>query len=115
MKAGLIFAVASLMVIALVGALLALVFRTAADHRAILTSAGVAWVVQLLAFATARMAPRNRALQAWGLGAALRFSVLLAYALLALRPLELPATAALISLAAFFFVSTLIETRLLSV
>ena len=115
MRGGFVFAVASLAVIALVGALLALVFRTAADHRAILTSAGVAWVVQLLAFATARTAPRNRVMQAWVLGAVLRFSVLLAYALLALRPLGLPATAALISLAAFFFVSTLLETRLLSV
>lgn len=115
MRAGLIFALASLTAIAVGGALLALVFRTPDDHRAILTSAGVAWVVQLLAFAVARMAPRERAIQAWGLGAALRFAVLLAYALLALRPLELPATAALISLAAFFFVSTLIETRLLPV
>ena len=111
MRGGLVFAVASLAAIALVGALLALVFRTAADHRAILTSAGLAWVVQLLAFGMARMASRERAIQAWGLGAALRFSVLLAYALVALRPLELPATSALISLAAFFFVSTLIETR----
>ena len=112
MKGGLVFAAASLAAIALVGALLALVFRTAADHRAILTSAGVACVVELLASSVVRVAPRGRAMQAGGLGALLRFSVLLAYALLALRPLELPATAALISLAAFFFVSTLLETRL---
>ncbi len=50
---------------------------------------------------------------AWGLGALLRLIVLVAYAFVADRVLGIPLAPALLSLAAFFFVTTLIESLLL--
>ncbi|HET7583705.1 MAG TPA: hypothetical protein VFK13_02300 [Gemmatimonadaceae bacterium] len=82
--------------------------------RAIWLSAAVAFVVQLFTFATARLAWRTNVWAAWGLGAMLRFLVLVVYGVLAMKVLGLPLSVALLSLAAFFFVSTLIEPLLLT-
>jgi len=49
----------------------------------------------------------------WGMGMLIRFIVLAIYAFLGARVLGLPIAAALVSLAAFFFVSTLLEPVLL--
>jgi hypothetical protein len=49
----------------------------------------------------------------WGMGMLIRFIVLAIYAFLSSRVLGLPVAAALVSLAAFFFVSTLLEPVLL--
>jgi hypothetical protein len=50
---------------------------------------------------------------AWGLGMLLRFVVLVLYAFLVVKALALPAEAALLSLVAFFFLTTLVEPMLL--
>ncbi|MGI8548716.1 MAG: hypothetical protein ACR2M1_15535 [Gemmatimonadaceae bacterium] len=59
------------------------------------------------------MLPRANWLTGWGLGALLRLIVLVAYAFVADRVLGIPLAPALVSLAAFFFVTTLIESLLL--
>jgi hypothetical protein len=107
-----LFAVLSGAVIALLAWLLGFAFGTPADHRAIRVSAAVAYVVQLFTFAIARYAT-GKVMVGWGIGMLLRFVVLVAYGFLILKPYGLPATAAMISLAVFLFLSTLIEPVLL--
>ena len=100
--------------IAVAGVLLALVFRSPADRQALLVSALVALAVQLLTFVLVRLAAREQLMKAWGAAAVVRFATLLVYALVVVRLAGLPAAPALLGLATFFFISTLIETRLLS-
>lgn len=99
-------------VTAVAAGLLLLVFRGPGGARAVVTSAVIALVVQALSFVAARAAPPGRVLAVWVGGAAARLVTLVLYALVALRPLGLPAPAALLSLAVFFFVTTLAESRL---
>lgn len=101
--------------IATIGALFAVAFPAAADRRAILFSGVIALVVQIATFLFVRRAAPRRVIAVWGLGAVVRFTVLIVYALVLLRPWGLPPTSALLSLATFFFVTTLIESRLLTV
>ena len=75
----------------------------------------VAVAVQLLGFAVLRMTARQNRIAAWGLGALLRFLVLGVYALVLVKALGLAGEPALVSLAAFFFLSTLVEPLLLNV
>jgi hypothetical protein len=96
----------------LAAGVLLLVFRGPGGRAAVFTSAGVALVVQALSFLAARAAAPGRILAVWVGGAAARMVTLVLYALVALRPLGLPATPALLSLATFFFVTTLAESRL---
>ena len=110
-----IFAAAALAAIALAGGALALVFRSPGSGRAIAISAALAWGVQLFTYAVLRLAGRSKVMAAWGLGAVMRLALLLLYALLGIKVLALPAAPALLSLATFLFISTLIESRLLSV
>ncbi|MEP6690025.1 MAG: hypothetical protein ABJD07_02650 [Gemmatimonadaceae bacterium] len=114
MRATLIFAVVVLAIAAALGAILAVPFATPDDRRAIVVSGAVAVVVQVVAFAIARRAFRAAALSGWLIGAAIRFVTLLVYGLVVLKPLLLPAPAALISLVLIFFVSTLIEPKMLT-
>jgi hypothetical protein len=97
---------------AVAAAVLLAVFREPGGRRAVLTSAAVALVVQALSFLAARAAAPGRVLAVWVGGAAARMVTLVLYALVALRPLGLPAAPALLSLATFFFVTTLAESRL---
>ena len=108
-----IFAALSLVLIAVAGWLLTLAFPTAGDRHAIVVSAIVAYVVQLVSFAIARAWSASNVVAGWGMGMLIRFLVLAIYALLSARVLGLPVAAALVSLAAFFFISTLIEPVLL--
>lgn len=113
MKRTAIFALVALAVIALVGWMLTYAFTTAADAHAIMVSAAVAFVGQLVAFAVARRWVATNVAAGWGLGMLLRFFVLAIYALVGVKVLGLPVTSALVSLACFFFVSTLAEPVLL--
>ena len=115
MKGLLAFLVASTAIIAGAGAVLALVYETAAERHAIFVSAIVAAVVQLFAFAAVRLAPRDNVIAGWGLGALARMLALGVYALVLVEALGLASGAALISLATFFFLTTLIEPLLLKV
>ena len=110
-----IFAAVALLAIAFAGGLLALVFRAPGSGRAIAISAALAWGVQLVSYAIVRLAGPSKVMAAWGLGAILRLGMLLLYAFIGVRALALPAAPALLSLATFLFLSTVIESRLLSV
>ncbi len=114
MKATLWFGTSVVLTVLLCGALLAVLFSSAAERKAIETSAVVAVVVQLFAFSIARSVGSARFLAGWVLGIALRFVTLVAYAIVAVKGLGMPAPAALISLATFLFISTLIEPKLLT-
>lgn len=106
-------AVVTIGVVAVVGALLTLVFRGPDDRTAILVSAVVAVVVQLAAFAVSRAAGKVNVSARMGAGAMIRLFSLIAYALVVIYVAKLPASPALVSLALFFFLSTLSETLLI--
>ena len=113
MKKLAIFAIASAALVAVAAWVLTIAFPTALDRHAIVVSAGIAYVVQLLSFVIARAWAKTNVVAGWGLGMLLRFAVLALYALVFAKALGLPLTSALVSLAAFFFVSTLLEPVLL--
>ena len=113
MKKLAIFAIVSLVAIAVVAWVSMFAFPTAADRHAIIVSAEIAYVVQLCTFIIARYFAKTNVMAGWGLGMLLRFGVLAIYALIFVKVLGLSLTAALVSLAAFFFVSTLLEPVLL--
>lgn len=104
-----VFAVMSAVVIAAVAWALGLRFAAPAEHRAIVISAGVAYVVQLFTFAMVRRAAMSAVVVRWQIGVLLRFVILVAYGLVLVKPFGLPVAAAMISLALFFFLSTLLE------
>jgi hypothetical protein len=99
-------------VVLVVGAALAFIFRGPNDLTAIWISGLVAVTVQLAAFSLSHIAGKGNLMARMGTGALLRLFTLVAYALIVVFVLKLPAVAALVSLAAFFFLSTLIEPLL---
>lgn len=100
--------------VVLVGAvLLGFVFRGVGDGTAIWISAAVAFGVQLLAVALGRAAGRVSLAARMGTGAIVRFLGLVIYAVIAGLGFRLPLVAALISLAGFLFVSSLLEPLLI--
>ena len=104
-----LYAATTIALICAVGWLLTLAFPGPGDAAAVRLSAAVAIVVQLAAFAvTNAIVPRNL-IAGWGVGSLLRFLSLVIYALLAVKVLGLAPVAALVSLATFLFLSTLIE------
>jgi hypothetical protein len=107
------YLVATIAVILVAGFLLSLAFRGPGDVGAIGISGALALGVQLAAFALGRAAGTNNLTARMGAGAILRLLTLIVYALLAAKVFMLPLVAALISLAAFFFLSTLIEPLLI--
>ena len=115
MRATALFAAACAVTIAALGGVFALFYRGAADRHAVLVSAAVALVVQIVAFAAVRAAGQRRLLTAWGAAGGLRLLTLIVYGLGAVRTFGLPAEPALLSLATFLFVTTLVETRLISI
>ena len=70
-------------------------------------------MVQLVAFAAARHTSGTNPFAGWGVGMLLRFAALAIYGLVVVKAYALPSAAALLSLATFFFVSTLVEPPLL--
>lgn len=110
----LIYAAVTLLVIALAAWVFTLVFGGAAERRAVLISAAVAFVIQLPAFALARRTVGENIFAGWGAGVLLRFVALALYAFLVVERMALPSAPALLSLATFFFLSTLVEPLLLT-
>ena len=108
-----IFAAVSVPIIAVLAWVMTLVWGGAPARHAIVVSAVLAFVVQIFAFAAARLAPPDQAMAGWGIGVLLRLVVLMGYALAAPRALSVPAAPALVSLVAFFFVTSLVEPLLL--
>ncbi len=105
----LLFAVVSGAVIGLAGVLFGLAYSSDAGRLAIVASAVLAWVAQGMAFTIAWRLRTWNVMAAWTLGMLLRLVVLMLYGLLGVRALSLPPEAALVSMAVFFFLSTLIE------
>jgi hypothetical protein len=106
---------AALIVIATI--ILRAVFRTVEQHHAMLISAGLAFAVQLGSYAFLRPARAGKGapgelLVRWGIGALMRFAVLVLYAPLA-RIMFLSLEAALVSLVTFFFLTMMAEPLLL--
>lgn len=91
-------------------------FRTVEEHEAMLVSAGLAFAVQLGAYALLRPGrrgePTGELFIRWALGAGLRLMVLVLYAPLA-RILNISLEAALVSLVTFFFLTMMAEPLLL--
>lgn len=86
--------------------------RDAVD--AVVTSAGVAFTVQMLTFGVVRgLAPANM-MAGWGAGMLVRFGTLALHGFFGARLLGHPPGAALVSLAAFFFLTTLVEPLFLA-
>ena len=82
--------------------------------RAVVTSAGVAFTVQLLTFGIAKaIAPMN-VMAGWAGGAIVRLVVLALHGLFGTALLGLPLDASLISLATFFFLTMLMEPYFLA-
>ena len=77
--------------------------------RAVWTSAVVALVVQVSAFAIATAMQPTNVMAGWGAGMLLRFASLAMYGLLVVKAMGLVLGPALLSLAGFFFVTTLLE------
>lgn len=114
-----LFALASGALIGASGALLSMFFTGPDERKALLLSAGLAFAVQLGTFALVRPAAAKDGvpgdlLMRWGLGAVIRLLTLLFYGLVATRIMGLPASAALVSLATFFFVTMIAEPLLLN-
>jgi heme/copper-type cytochrome/quinol oxidase subunit 4 len=110
-----LYALACVLAIGLAGAVFAVIYDAPAERQAVLLSAVVALVVQLIAFAFARLlADRGNAIAGWAAGAAVCFTALISFGFVS-RALGVPQNAALLSLATFFFLTELIEPPLLSV
>jgi hypothetical protein len=111
-----LFAGVALAIVVVAGLALTRVWPSAEAAHAIRVSAAVALVVQLFAFGIVRLARGSQnTIAAWGLGALLRAVVLGLYALVLVKSLGLVGTPAVVSLALFFFLSTLVEPLLLNV
>ena len=109
-----LYALACVLAIGLSGAVFAAVYDAPAERRAVLLSAVVALVVQLIAFAIARLlAERGNAIAGWALGAFVCFTALIVYGFVS-RAFGVPQNSALLSLATFFFLSVLMDTTLIS-
>ena len=96
------------------GVMLAIPFSSTPDRGAIRSSALVAVIAQVFAFAIARAFGTKSFLAGWVVGVVLRFATLVVYGIVAVRVLAMPAPAALISLVTFLFLSTLAETKFLA-
>ena len=108
-----LFAALSFVLIALAAWVMTFMYESPDAARAVWMSAAVAFSVQVIAFAIVKLSAKTNVMAGWGVGAILRFLVLGVYALVFVKALGLPSGAALISLVAFFFLSTLIEPLLL--
>jgi hypothetical protein len=112
-----VYGLCCVLVIGLASGVFVALYGSTADRWAILVSALLALVVQLLAYVLARLVAQSQGgnlIAGWGLGAVICMLVLVVYGFVC-RPLGLPPSAALLSLATFFFLTELIEAPLLTI
>ncbi len=114
-RAVMLYLLVAVLVTAAAGWVLLLIYPGAGEQRAIITSAVVALVIQLVAFILLQLFKGKNVMAGWGLGALLRFGGLGLYAMLATPALGLDMNSALVSLACFLFLSMLIEPLLVNV
>ena len=108
MKAFVLYAAACVIVVALLGAI-AWSFLDERGRSAMVTSAGLAVAVQLVAFGVARGLRSRNVMLGWGVGSVLRLVVLVVYALVAAKMTQVALTPALVSFVGFLFATTVIE------
>src|SRR3990170_8977317 len=113
-----LFALISLAIIFHAWLLLRLVFTADARQQALLVSAGLAFAVQVGAFALLTSGGKDKALPGelmirWGMGAVIRLVVLVMLGVLA-QALRLPLDAALVGLATYFFLTMMAEPLILN-
>jgi hypothetical protein len=109
-----LYALATIGIVALLAWLFGLHYVSPADRHAIRISAAIAVALQLCAFAIARAMGKRNVIAGWGIGAVLCMAAVILFGFAA-RGLGLPQEAALFSLATFLFVTELIEPPLLRV
>ena len=102
------YAATSVLIIALISAVCALFLGTGA-MRSVTTSGVVALGIQIVAFLVARSFRARNLLLGWGLGSALRVVALVIYALMVARFGRAFVAPALLSFAAFLFLTTVVE------
>jgi hypothetical protein len=112
------FAAVSVAIIIVAWLVLRLIFTSEAQQQALLLSAGLAFAVQVGAFALLTVGAESKALPGeliirWGMGAVIRLVVLVMFAVVA-NALRLPLDAALVSLATYFFLTMIAEPLLLN-
>jgi hypothetical protein len=110
-----LYALACVVAIGLAGGVFTAVYSSGPERSAVWISAVVALVVQVVAYAIARiLAAGGHGIAGWGLGAVICVISLVVFGLVS-RALGLPSNAALLSLATYFFLTELIEPPLLNV
>ncbi len=109
MKRALSFAGVSLLLIVGLAWLLTRLWPSPLEQQAIWFSAGIALAIQVVGFFFVRIFMPANMIAGWGAGMLLRFVTLVLHALVGTKVMGYPPAPALLSLAAFFFVSTLIE------
>ena len=110
-----LYLLASAATIAVAALVFMMVYGGAMERRAVVVSAVVALVVQGVACAVARlMAAGGNGIAGWTLGAVICLVALVAFGFVS-RAMGLPSSAALLSLATFFFLTELIEPPFLNI
>jgi hypothetical protein len=107
------FALAASLLIVIAAVLLTR-FVYAAESNAVWTVAAVAIVTQLFSFAIARLVARQQMIAGWGLGIALRIAIVAVIGFAGPALFGVSASAALLAIALFFFVSTVVEPLFLT-
>jgi hypothetical protein len=103
------FAVTCVPALGLAAFALRALYPGAESQHAVMVSLWIALPLQLITFAIARLVSREQIMTAWGIGMLLRFATLAAHGFVGITALQLPSGPALISLAVFLFVSSLLE------
>jgi hypothetical protein len=105
--AGVYVGLCALIIAGLAG--LASVFLAGPDRLTVWVSASLAFVVQMIAFMVVRILPAKDVMLGWGLGAILRLVSVVIFGVFVAKVWRAPVAPALISYAAFLFVTTVVE------
>ena len=103
-----LYVLSCMVIIVLLGAI-AFAFAGPTGRQVVVVSAALALAVQTVAFTVARLLQRQNLMLGWGLGSILRLVALVLYALVLAKLWRAPITPALLSFAAFLFVTTVVE------
>lgn len=113
-RALLLYGAGSTLAIGIAGSVLTAFQKGEAERLAVWVCAIVALLVQMVAFAIARLLSQNgNGIAGWGIGAIICFGVLVLFGF-ASPALGLPPGTAMLSLATYFFLTELIEPPLLT-
>lgn len=104
----------TLLVLLVAWLLRSFVWTDQASGHAITVSAWIALFIQTFTFTVARLVAQRDMIVGWGLGVLLRLAVVAFHAFFGVAAMSLLSEPALISLVAFFFVSTLVEPLFLN-